>query len=181
MHNRYTVKVQAKASEDARRTAYGVLDREGFVQEQGGYFATGGKGDWYVIGGRSSGWLTELMHPTEWKRLEKRAQVIIDAEKLSHSVDARTLSINPHIGTTELHKALDDLWISELGVPLNRDTYLPTGYADDAIKITYKVRKALLATKELELYDDVDGTETTVRSLTKKDDGYWLVVVDYHN
>lgn len=61
MHQLYLVLLQDEqsSSKEARTKATEVLQEQGFVSE-GGYFA-GGKGDWFVIGGRWSGFLTDVI------------------------------------------------------------------------------------------------------------------------
>lgn len=191
MHYAYTVKMpkeDAKTSEEARQQATNVLDSNGFANE-GGYFS-GSKADWYVIGGRWSGTFSHVLKAKEKTATDIEAQTLIDAElgkpKKNASPMSRNtpdcLAINEHIGSKKLRKQLEKLYADRLGMPFTRSTYAGNGYEDDAMLITPELRKALKKEyKTTEVFDADQYTEMTIKDLDEKDDGAWLVMVDYHN
>jgi len=188
-HHAYTVKISkadAETSAEARTQAVNVLDSNNFANE-GGYFS-GSKADWYVVGGRWSGSFTYVFKQKEKDATDKEAQKLIDADlkqgkhKQYKGCDACTLAINNHIGSKKLRKQLEKLYMARLGVPFARSTYKQDGQEDDAIIITPELRKALK--KEyatVEVFDAEEYSECEIKDLTEKDDGAWLVIIDYHN
>ena len=68
-------------------------------------------------------------------------------------------------------------------MPFYRDSYIHTGYNDDAVVITAELIKALKKEydNDIEVYDSVNYQEINVVELNKEYIGDWLVVVDYHN
>ena len=68
-----------------------------------------------------------------------------------------------------------------VGIPYNRDTYQPNGYADDAMLLTQELYDALLkeyeGKEESDYHADLEYEPVSPEMIGKK----WLVVVDYHN
>lgn len=191
MHSAYTVKIlreDAETSSEARQQATNVLDSNGFANE-GGYFS-GSKADWYVIGGRWSGTFSHVLKAKEKTATDIEAQALIDADlnksKSKHKAYRGStpdcLAINGHIGSPELRAQLEKLYADRLGIPFARSTYDQSGYEDDAMLITPELRKALKKEyKATEVFDADQYCEMTIKDLDEKDDGAWLVMVDYHN
>ncbi len=203
MHTTYFVKIakeEAKTAQEALDAARSALDGNNFAGESG--FFGGSKADWYSIGGRASGALTYVLNPKKKALVDAEAQKLIDADlnapdskhksyanKKSAKkgemcfTDADTLAINDHIGSAKLRKELETLYQKYLGVPFARGGFHGE-FTDDAQVITPALRKALKADqwlKECEVFLADDYEEVLVKKLTSKDDGAWLVVVDYHN
>lgn len=187
MHYAYAVKIpkgEAKTSEEAREQTISVLDSNGFAS-QGGFFSSS-KADWYVIGGRSSGMLTYALRSAEKVAADIEAQKLIDADLGKDAYAGSTpdcLAINEHIGSPKLREQLEALYIERLGVPFTRSSYNRDGYEDDAMIITPELREALKNAyyRDVEVFDTEDYEEKTIKDLSEKDDGAWLVMVDYHN
>lgn len=176
MHYLYFVKIgKAKNSADARKRAQNELEHNGFVGD-GGYFG-GGKSDWFVIGGRWSGELQELLMKKEYHAELKK--VCPMENEWGHTTDEK----KKHA------KQFQTVW-EKLGGkgknPYARSQYDVDGYEDDATKITAALLKAIQKHKdykeaEVEVFDADNMDEYAVKDLKKSDIGKWLVVVDYHN
>jgi hypothetical protein len=184
MHYLYFVRVQkneAENSADACERAQQILENEGFAGE-GGFFGSS-KADWFVIGGRWSGELSKFdpkvvkaqkyikkTWPTAWEATNNFYSSLKDklADKKSDEAQAEAYHLK------------------ETGLPFYRDSYIHTGYNDDAVVITAELIKALKKeykdTSEIvECFDSVNGEEIYISKLPKQSIGDYLVVVDYHN
>lgn len=175
MHTLYFVKLKAENSEEARRTAYNLLEENNFAQ---GFYGSS-KADWYVVGGRWSGLFTnkketeELIKPLLEKELKERPDL------LSY------LSINSHIVSKELKDQIDAISTEKTGLVYFRNSY--NSYEDDAVLIT----KEILEKLHNEEYNNIEiadvnedeyiEEEYTCDKLTDKNIGEWLVIIDYHN
>ncbi|HWB10544.1 MAG TPA: hypothetical protein VG826_15045 [Pirellulales bacterium] len=159
MHNRLLLTLDAPAdagSEQVREDAFDRLMDDNSFCGEGGRFG-GPICDWFVIGGRWSGLLTET--------------TIGDAY--------RTAAGN------EQGAALDAVWSRHGGAgpsPTNRDSYEQLGYVDDAMIVSEALYNALLAENEgidtdCQHFADLDGEEVSRGFIGRK----WLVVVDYHH
>lgn len=178
MHQLYFVILpeEIKTSEEAKAEARTQLDNNGFAGE-GGYF-TNCKADWYVTGGRWSGYLQETSLGIKFYD---------EVEKLIKPEDKFGFSN----GEIEKNKTkIQSLW-KKLGgkdkSPFHRDQYQSQGYEDDAMRITPKLLKALkknkkgFEPKQLEVFDPEISEEINLSDLNKDHLKKWIVVIDYHN
>jgi hypothetical protein len=159
MHNRLLLTLDAPSdagSKHVREDAFNrLMDDDSFCGE-GGRFGFP-LCDWFVIGGRWSGLLS---------------QTLIG--------DAYRAAAGDQHGA-----ALDAIWSRHGGPgpsPDNRDNYEQLGYPDDAMIVSEALYDALLAENEgidsdCQHYADLDGDEVSRGFIGRK----WLVVVDYHN
>jgi len=177
MHSLYFVifdKASADSSKEARDHAESTLQTENFVGREG-YFG-GGKGDWFVVGGRWSGHLQSILLK---KDFYKEAEKLINESKPKDKQD-NFISTEDTKNNAE---ALQKLWVSIGGKNDNlyaRDNY-HANYDDDAMIITDKLINALKKTnKSVEIFDADEYNEKTVADLDKDDIGKWIVVIDYH-
>lgn len=184
MHARLIVlldKREGESSRDARRRADARLISEGFSGE-GGLF-TSHPSDWFVIGGRWSGQLTELrLDQNRWNAFQTECE----NQKLGW----------PSRGDPEGEKRAKahNLFLSffpefDGEPPIWRDQYRPLGYEDDAQVLDKTLYEFLLTLKGYvqvgdDLYDgscfvDLDDayTELSQDSIGKK----WCIVVDFHS
>ncbi len=170
MHNLYFVLVdkdKAKNSRQARKKAIPILESEGFFFCEG-YF-TLAQADWAVVGGRSSGTLSNLMFEKDFfKELRKT---------------------KPDFSYTETdigkaRKELNKLWQSLGGKglnPYNRNAYEEYGYTDDAQILTKSLAEKLKKEyAEVEIFDSIKSTELVPSQLSADAYGHWLVTIDYH-
>lgn len=181
MHYLYFVKIkneEGMTSENARREAYSQLENNDFAGE-GGYF-NNSKADWFVIGGRWSGELTQIQLARDFYKEAK--ELIKPKENWGISDD----EVKQH------EKELQALWKDMGGKdkhPYNRDNYDTYGAEDDAQIITPELLKALKKAHgktnkygdSVEVFDPEEQEEYTINQLTKDCIGDWLVVIDYHN
>jgi hypothetical protein len=174
MHNRLFVTVSLPdnaTSKEARRSVYNILIADNSFISEGGRFGCS-LCDWFVIGGRWSGFFAETLLGQEYQTAV--ATLNASFSRLSPSPDNR-----------ELHrKASDALWCEHGGTgprPETRDSYEELGYADDAMLLSDPLYATFLAeysvNGESNEYIDLDGDELQPDFVGRK----WLVVVDYHN
>ena len=188
MHYLYYVAIKKenkKSSKQLKEQAYTILDNNNFAGE--GTFFNCPKADWFVVGGRWSGSMTDLLHKDFQKKL-------FNKYPKAHGMTNRFFS------DEELQKALKDKksevylaekeWKKKTGATIYRDTFNHLGYEDDAQLLTPSLIKAL----KKQNYEDTevcvvdeDGAiedEMTLKTfLNEKDivNNYYLVVIDYHN
>jgi len=159
-----------ETSEEARQDATRTLEAGGFNNQEG-YFS-GGKCDWFLIGGRWSGELQEI-------------ELGIDFHKEAEKIKPPKYSAGYTIKEVEDGKELfEELWKKLEGKgknPFNRDRYKMNGYDDDAIKLTKEIIDNLKKRHpDVEVYTEEDG-EIEVKDLDDKHLGMWITVIDYHN
>jgi hypothetical protein len=175
MHHLYFAKIskkQVKTSEEAITEAVSGLDRNQFCGD-GGYF-TSHKSDWYVVGGRWSGILSEI-------------DLDIDFLKEVKSI----LNIKDFISMKDIddnEDKIQKLWEKLGGVGKNSLSRKGGNHSDDAFIIKSKLLKKLQKRFEKEDIEvaifDEDGSmesEITINDLNEKDYGDWLIVIDYHD
>ena len=161
---------------DTRAAVYDRLLEDDSFCGEGGRFRSR-LCDWFVIGGRWSGCLTETAigkaYPDKLKTLFPKL-----AGDYYRTADAKANA-----------EALDALW-RECGgqppSPFNRSAYELDGYEDDAMPLTRELYDALLAEHAGESCHAEDGhcqfTDLDDECLDETFIGRkWLVVVDYHN
>lgn len=179
MHYSYFVRLskdEANTSKEARLRVYNLLEDEGFTNQ--GHFGAG-KADWFVIGGRWSGQLQNLLLKKDFHDVAK------NIVKAKHDFITND-DVKKH--ATELQKA----WESIGGKGKHiwyRSSHESYGYDDDAMIITAPLLRALKNRygkpddfgDSVECYDSVLYTEINVSDLPKESIGDWLVIVDYHN
>ncbi len=166
-----------ETSPQARERAYGLLREARSFCGDGGRFGSP-LCDWFVIGGRWSGYLRKtLMGPPYRAALEQRfPKLALDW------YGARDVA--PH------RPALDALWREFGGTgpsPYHRNAYQIAGYDDDALPVDRTLHDHLLA----EYTGESDGGESSVAARFADLDGEevdgsfigrkWIAVVDYHN
>lgn len=168
MHNVYLVLLWKGAyvkngkldSEAARLAATSILETEGFCETEG-YF-TGGKGDWFVVGGRWSGLLTKV----QGKKVKPDK---------SHMKE-------------ELKKLLSYGWKKEkavMEVMENdfRNSRKKLGYPDDAQIMTAGLIEGIKKAEGVEdmgIFDAEEHCEKSRKDLSEDDIGKVVVVIDYH-
>ena len=185
MHSLYLVKFSKGAveKENALDEAQSILESNGFAGD-GGFFSNC-KADWFVIGGRWSGVLSDLLKKDKIAEAKAKMSLLLKDEIKKSKDIMDYLSINPHLITDEKKKAeLEKIYIDIVGTPFFRDH--SHGLADDCVELTPELLKILkkdyaeveiaCVTEEGYLED-----ETTCAGLKKEDLGDLLVVVDYHN
>jgi len=181
-----------KEKENNRLYAHKKLSAEWFCSQNGYGYA-----DWFVIGGRWSGFLTKTLGKTPVRDMDKFNEEMVDLKKRN-------------LKGKELEKELKETneWIC-------RDTYAPMGYNDDSMIISKELIRgfkgkeesrdnSMIISKELirgfkkgkeesqdksdwvkncEFVEYVGNKKTfrTISSLNKNDIGKVIVVVDYHN
>lgn len=159
---------EAETSQDARTIARDILNNEGFANMEG-YFSSG-KADWFVVGGRWTGILIEILGKVpkfDEKHVQERIQENIKNKKFKN-------------------KKEKEKWIQSEILSYYRDTYTEVGYDDDAAILTKELIDALknfdpkFKMKECEIFEQGEG-ESVVNDLSDKDIGKWIVVIDYHS
>jgi len=186
MHARLLVltsKDNAKTSEKAREYVRNFLDNEGFCGE--GFFNSS-YADWFVIGGRWSGDLTEALLDKEkvkkfWKEFEDKKFGYVGIDK-NDKEDNKTRKK----GQALFRRYFPDFTGR---LPIYRDTYNELGFDDDAKIVNEKLFDSLLKDCEgadraengewggLTAVDIEADTISKENTINKK----WVVVVDYHN
>lgn len=163
---------EGATSDDARQKAWQTLLNDPSFCGEGGRFGTP-LCDWFVIGGRWSGLLSETLIGEPFK-----AAVIARFPEMATAWWPYNL--------LEKHGAeLDALWREHGGTspsPYGRDTTGDVGYPDDAMPICTRLYTALLAAYHGQdtvngEFADLDGEAADPSFIGRK----WLVVVDYHN
>lgn len=201
MHYRLLVTIDAdtdkcKDSESARRLVFDRLAADPSFVGQGGRFGSP-CADWFVIGGRWSGFLSEIT----WAK-----EVVAEIEKMESEIErpdgVRVFARGQSGGPPDMVAAREELQrkaeaayaeavpdeYHDKGLKYARDTYQQYGYEDDAVIVTTPIYDALLA--EYEGFDLVRDTELDriPRFVDWSWDGVgpdfvgkkWLVVVDAH-
>jgi len=188
MHARLIVLVDKKDGDTSEYIRYKVNDRladEGF-SDSGGIFNSA-PADWYVIGGRFSGWLTELRLDQDkvkafWKEFGKRRLGWVSKEHPEEEQRAKV-----ELLFLEYFPDFKGM------MPVYRDySYESLGFEDDA-----QILDELLLSRFINLgldtlfqpypemevesgrcYVDLDdpGTPLTIEDIGNK----WVVVVDFH-
>jgi hypothetical protein len=168
--------IGGESSLDARTRAYDhLLSEPGFAGESSRFNSP--IADWFVIGGRWSGFLSETSIGEAYRaRLKERFPQVTGAFYFSKDVE-------PH------REAIDALW-RECGgqgtAPFYRCPYDDLGQVDDALILDQTLYDALLidyagASEYREgghcYYADLDGEPLGPSFISRK----WLIVIDYHN
>lgn len=178
MHYLYFVaisKENASTAEEAKEEARRQLDDNGFVGQ--GYFSNA-KADWYVIGGRWSGVLQEVLFEKDF--YEEASKYFKDP----HFISAQEINENK--------AQLQKLWRKLGGKGDNafiRNTYAHEGYQDDAVLMTKDLLQRLKDKyKEptfgegIEVYFPEELEENYLKDVSPDTvENYYFVVVDYHN
>lgn len=181
MHYLYLAAVkkdEETKTEEIANLVSSQLEEEGFCNT--GFFGSG-KADWYVIGGRWSGWLKSIQNDffkkaDEFlKSKQKEKKDFITQDEVNNNQD-------------ELQKIWIDLGEYSLN-PYNRSSYQTTGYEDDVLLLDEKLLEALKKTDytDLEVCIFEDGyidSEVSLDDFLKREDilnNYYICVVDYHN
>jgi len=180
MHCLYFVKIQKEEAASARAAidrALSILEAENFAGNEGGYWG-GGKGDWFVMGGRWSGIFSGL--PVNGDFDDEVLKLVRSNEQSRHDclfvTDAECKKYAEEIQT---------LWVGLGGKNVNpyaRDNYKLDGYDDDAAVVSAELIAALQKKfpKDMEYYDSEAYEEKSLSMLSTEDIGHWLVAVDYH-
>jgi hypothetical protein len=181
MHYRFLVTCELGAAEnsaEARKYVFDTLHEEGFCGE--GRWSCG-MADWFVIGGRWSGELSRY----SWARTITAEMQALEREQGVQVWGVFYGSAEKERIQQELAARFQSLWDMHApeeyrGLPIQRDTYHDTGYADDAMLLTRELYDALLkeyeGTEEFEHHADLAYDDVSPAMIGKK----WLVVVDYH-
>ena len=162
-------------SESARSEVYSrLMDDDSFCGE-GGRFGSP-LCDWFVIGGRWSGKLSETLIGNAYRKaLERKFP--------------QTVGLVSTQWVKGRRKDLDQLWRQHGGIgcsPLTRESYGQFGYNDDAMLVTDALYEHLLAEYAGQArsgddlhchFIDLDDEPVDETFIGRK----WLVVVDYHN
>jgi hypothetical protein len=192
MHHRLFVltnKENAKTSEEARNYVYDQLMEDNSFVGDGGRFSSP-IADWFVVGGRWSGALTQLLLDQDklkeyWKEFEK--------QKLGWTNNTDKKTEDQQKKSQELFTQYFPNFKGE--IPIWRDAgYIHKGYEDDAQIVTKKLWDVLNKdyeknnehvgfipeepTPEDDGICDLECDEVTKENVVGKK---WLVVVDYHN
>ena len=180
-------KDEVETSQEARENVQSELENDTSFVGEGGRFNSP-VADWFVIGGRWSGALTQaILDKEKLKKFFKEFQ-----EKKLGWINRD----NPEEKQREKsHKLFRKYFPDFKGeIPLYRDSYNHIGYDDDAVLVDKEIYKTHL--KRLEktydwgkakegewhvelicLYDDYPAKLTAKNIIGK----YWIVVVDYHS
>lgn len=167
----------ASSSDEARRSAYSLLVEDQSFCGEGGRFGSP-LADWFVIGGRWSGLLSETVLGEPYQEAIKR--------EFPQFVNGYYPS-----DLAKLHKdGLDKLWhrFGAFGSnPITRSSYNHFGLDDDAMLVNRPLYDRFLAPHAgvAECLDgdsfggfaDLDRDDVDESFIGRK----WLVVVDYHN
>ena len=176
MHSIYFVLISGDelSSEAARSAANTELDEQGFCSH--GWFA-GGKADWFVIGGRWTGALSQALGLEHTK----------DPEHIKAEIEQyKKYREDPETPWAKMTQKVFDEKVAEHMKDVYRDTYAPLGYPDDAMVLDDKLIAALKDESEgkyyhkAEVFDSVECDEKMISDLDADDIGKWIVVVDYH-
>jgi hypothetical protein len=182
MHYRFLVTFAAEDAHDsqaAREHVISILEEEGFCSQ--GRWGSG-MADWFVIGGRWSGELSRA----SWAKAITAQMHALEKEHGVQVWGAFYGDTEKERVQQELATRFQGLWDAHVphdykGIPYQRDTYVGTGYADDAMLLTQELYDALLkeyeGTDESEYHADLDFDPVSPEMVGTK----WLVVVDYHN
>jgi hypothetical protein len=178
MHYRLLITFTSPADADSsevRREVYNqLIDDDSFCGE-GGRFGSP-MCDWFVIGGRWSGYLRETLIGDRYREtLNQRFPKL--AGRYYSEADAKAHA-----------PALNALWRKFGGAgrsPFNRSSYEQLGYGDDALPVDRAVYDRFLAKYRGESdrrvssdrFTDLDGEEVDETFIGRK----WIAVVDYHN
>jgi hypothetical protein len=164
-------------SDEARRSAFSqLIDDDSFVGD-GGRFGCP-LADWFVLGGRWSGFLRKTLLGQPYK------------DAFEQEFPELTKGYFPS-SLLEQHKAgLDQLWQRLGGTgahPLSRSGYDNLGADDDAMLVEpvlydhflkpYAGCTESIGDDKLPDFADLDGDEVDESFIGRK----WLVIVDYHN
>jgi hypothetical protein len=179
MHCPYFVKLskdEGLGAREAINKALSLLEENNFAGNEG--YWGGGKGDWFVMGGRWSGLFSGLLFNGNFH--DEVLALIRSKEPDSKERDFVT--------DDDCNKYADEiqqLWLSLGGKNNNfyaRDQYKRDGYDDDAIPLTAEVIDALKRKfpEGVEYFDHDAFEEKGLSSLGEQDIGEWLAVVDYH-
>ncbi len=182
MHYRLLVtfnKDQAATSEEAREHVFETLHDEGFCGESGRWRSC--VADWFVVGGRWSGFLSRLTWAKEFDHVVTTTEADYDIHIWGAWYHDKAKQQLQH----KLAKRFQRFWdsiapTSYKGIPYQRDTYKADGYEDDAMLLTRELYESVLkeyeGMKESEYHADLDYDEVAPSLIGRK----WLVVVDYH-
>ena len=162
--------------------AVAVLEFSGFADPDG-YPA---KADWYAVGGRWSGLLTEITPAAVRARKQIERMLRREYPALASGIRGVRYGSPEQEGLRAIAVGrANDLYLDATGVPYERDTDRVAFYDDDAARIT----AAMLSTVR-ERYGDVEvcltrgGAVVSEQKLARLADaeivGAWLVVIDYH-
>lgn len=188
MHQVYFVYLpkgeKIKTSKEARRRANDELDANNFANESNGYFGMS-KADWFMIGGRWSGLLTEILGR---ERIPDKKHIKAEIAKYHTWRKEKNGEWSPKKMNDEEFKKK----IAEYTADICRNQYHVGGYEDDAMILNKRLLAALTNIKtkvrgfkrnelrKCEVFDPVNFDEFIVADLNKNELGGWLVVVDYH-
>ena len=175
MHHLLLITLKAPADADSATVRCDVYDR---LMEDNSFVGEGGRFgsplcDWFVIGGRWSGLLAEIVVGDSFKNAVHARFPKLAGDSWPQSFVDR-------------HRAeLDALWRLHGGTgpsPYTRSGYEDHGFPDDAMPLTIELYEALLAKYQgdsigADGYADLDDEELQPDFVGRK----WLVVVDYHN
>jgi hypothetical protein len=166
-----------ETSEQGRNRAFDLLQEDRSFCGDGGRFGHP-LCDWFVIGGRWSGFLRKTLIGELYRDALKQRFPDLAGE-FYRARDAKAHG-----------PALDEVWL-ELGgagpSPFNRDAYAYTGDGDDALPVDQALYDRLLAEYAGQSdgeegsaacrFADLDGDEVDGTFIGRK----WIAVVDYHN
>ena len=182
MHHRLLVtfnKDTAATSQDARDHVFEALHDEGFCCESGRWRTC--IADWFVIGGRWSGFLSRLTWAKEFDHVVTTTEAEHETQVWGAWYGDRTKQKVQR----KLAKQFQALWDSTappayIGIPYQRDTYKVDGYEDDAMLLTRELYDSVLyefaGRAESDHHADLDFDDVSPGMIGRK----WLVVVDYH-
>ena len=169
---------EAKNSEEARKYAYDfLLGDTGFLNPEGSRFNTS-IADWFVIGGRWSGHLTEQLLDQE--QLRKYW------DEFNRQELTNILNTKAEIQREKAHKLFMEYFPDFKGeIPVYRNLYIGNGYPDDAMIVTKELYDKVLKQYEGEPDYEEDGLEFADLECECVDESFignkWVVVVDYHS
>lgn len=164
MHSVYFVimdKDKSRSDHDYREEARELLDSEGFASENSQFFRSGGKSDWFQIGGRWSGVLAEASGKLTKQKLNDQFARIEDKDRLIFTGEE---------GKRDGFNSRSD------------DSQILTKELMARLVKTYKVSEAFYSDEEKEEQEELT-LSAWKDSLDKQADGYKdkvIVVVDYH-
>lgn len=171
----------------ARKMAYSLLEQEGFVGSPGMFSSP--PSDWYVIGGRYSGFLVPYsLDEGDWRIYQYEAEKVRKGLLKAETPEERE----------EMRREMDNvplyLFPSSFVPRSERDAFTDFGYEDDASVLTEEIWDRLIS--QIRQYpwegssvEDLWHRECYVvlgqeleGKLVKEDaiGNYWVVVVDFH-
>lgn len=166
-----------ETSMQARNRALNLLMEDDSFCGEGGRFGSP-ICDWFVIGGRWSGYLRENLIGERYRETLKQRFPKLTGDYYSEA------DVKAHA------PALDALWSKSGGSgpsPFNRSSYEQIGYDDDALPVDRAIYDHFLAEYRGEsnrkensyrcTFADLDGEEVDETFIGCK----WLIVIDYHN